>query len=117
MLRSTWTVFGASSALAACGFAERGKPRAKPPSMTTAVSSAVVRSLVGRITMSLLSLHDDECMHLVGVETAGHGVGAGRDLGGLVVVARTGEATARGGATRPLVAWGDEVRARRERLV
>src|SRR5581483_4013709 len=56
MLRSTWTFFGASSALAAVGLAERGQPRAKPPSMTTAVRIAVVRILVGRIIVSLLYL-------------------------------------------------------------
>src|SRR5690348_8056000 len=117
MLRSTCTFFGASSAaLAAWGRAERGQPRPKPPSITTAVSSAVVRSLVGRIIFSLLSFHDDDGVHLVGVQAAGDGIGAGRDGRGLVVVAGAAQPAGRTRTARPFVTRGDQAGARRPRL-
>src|SRR5438477_6204694 len=112
MLRSTCTFLGASSARAAGGRVERGHPRANPPSITTAVSSAVVRSRVGLIMISLLllrSLDDDDGVHLVRVQAAGDGVGVGRDGRRLLVVASAGEPAAGGRAARPLAARGDEV--------
>src|SRR3954452_5535303 len=116
MFRSTCTVFGASSALAGAGRAGGGHPRRKPPSMSTSVSSAVVRSLVGRIIVSLLSLDHDHGVHLVGVKSAGDGVGSGGYGHRLAVLAGTGQPAPAGGGARPLAARGDEGRAGREGL-
>ena len=118
MFRSTWTVFGASSARAAGGRVERGHPMAKPPSMSTAVSNAVVRSLVGRIIVSLLSFHDDHGIHIaLGCGFRRRWVGARGDGRRLAVLAGAAEAAGRHGAARPLVARDDETRARRPGLV
>src|ERR1041384_865731 len=105
MLRSTCTTLDGSSARAG-GRTERGHPTKNPPSISTMVSSAVVRSLVIRNMAgspwcngcraprvpawwweSFGSLDDDQRVHLVGMQPAGHGVRPGRDRGRLLVQA------------------------------